>query len=503
MSNEVELNEEDNLEATFQVEEVVKDTVAEETLEDTEVITSNARLTSNVVSDKTPDGFSGALPSLQLKNFTEAIEKLRAVLKETTPELNRWKEHVEEAVEFYTPSSLYQNRFYDKQSTFEQGISNSEGMVTNLISPLKFKTTSGELKGELALLKVSKLLGIGEVVNVGLPHSGIWVTIKPATDKDLIDFYNTVFREKVMLGRSTSGLTFSNFSVYLNKRLFEFIVKHIHSVNYGDLPKDQLDDYFVIHDFPILAWGFACAMYPNGFPFERACIPEADKLCNYIAKEVIHLDKLPWVDNSALSPAQKVIFAENRPNKLTLDSYRKYIAEHTRVAGDLITIREGIRLKLKIPSFSEYTTDGLAWINGISASVENVLLTTEETEEGKLELINQYVKASVLRQFNHFVDFIEFDDGVVTDRDTINKLLETFSGDDTLRPIIMEAIIKFKSKTTIAIIGIEEYKCPACNSVQSGQKDLPRFVDVIPLDSVNLFFLMLTSKISKILERDV
>lgn len=465
-------------------------------------VTSNARLTSETGKPTTNKDFAGKIPGIELKAFTEALLKLASVIQTPDENMVLWKEHQEEATENYTPGGLYQDRFTEEGSSFEQGLLDSEGNVASLAGPVKFKNTSGEMKGEIALLKVSKLLGIGEVVNVGLPHSGIWVTVKPPTDKDIIDFYNTVFREKVMLGRSTSGLTFGNFSVYLNTKLFQFILKHVHSVNYSDIPKTDLEKYISSYDHPILAWGFACAMYPNGFPFERACIPVTDEKCTHITKELLHLDKLIWLDNSALSPAQKVILSETRPNKLTMDSYNKYKAEHVRVVSDLITVQEGIRIKLKIPTFEEYSDDGLSWINGITNAVETVLLSTEDDEEGKLALINQYVKTSVLRQFNHFVDYIEIEDSVVTDRKTINNLLESFSGVDDLRVSITDSIIKFKSKTTIAIIGVQEYTCPVCKGSQKAS-DLPRFVNVIPLDSMNLFFLMLTSKISKILERDV
>lgn len=497
----IDLEHEESLDSIIEVDTPIKEeTEVKDKKEET--LSSNARMTQVTGTTTTSNDFAGKLPSIELKTFMEAIIKLAKRTQEPTDEMTLWKEHQEEATENYTTGGLYQKRFTENGSNFEQGLVDSEGLVTSLAAPIKFKNTSGEMKGEIALLKVSKLLGIGEVVNVGLPHSGIWVTVKPPTDKDIIDFYNTVFREKVMLGRSTSGLTFSNFSVYLNNKLFQFIIKHVHSVNYSDIPKDELENFISSYDLPILAWGFACAMYPNGFPYERACIPTEDKQCTHISKELINLDKLIWLDNSALSQAQKNIFSENRPNKLTLDSYNKYQAEHVRVVGDLVTVKEGIRLKLKIPTFTEYTTDGLNWINGISNAVETVLLSTEDNEQGKLELINQYVKTSVLRQFNHFVDFIEIEDSVVTDRKTINNLLEMFSGDDELRTSVVEAIIKFKEKTTIAIVGIQEYECPVCKSKQEGS-DLPRFVNVIPLDSMNLFFLMLTSKISKILERDV
>ena len=113
------------------------------------------------------------------------------------------------------------------------------------------------------------------------------------------------------------------------------------------------------------------------------------------------------------------------------------------------------------------------------------------------------MKASILRQFNHFVDYIEFDDAVMTDRDTINRVLEVFSSDDSIREEITDGILKFKANTTIAIIGIPEYKCSNCKAEQNIAPVSDKFINVIPLDSMNLFFGLLTLQISKILEREV
>lgn len=470
-------------------------------------LVSNAILTEAYTAPSTvEDTIRITLPSIKLYDLNNKLNKLNSVsMEDVTPELKTWKEAVEESIDYYTVGALYQDRFYEKGSEFKQGIETKDGGLKS-ISPLKFKKSDGELKGEIALLKVSKILGIGDVVTVPLPHSGIWVTLKPPTETDLIEFYNSLFREKIILGRATFGLTLTNFSVHINNKLFDFILKHVHSINYGDIPKANLKNYLLIHDFPILAWGFAASRYPNGFEYQHPCVNDALH-CSHIAKEVINLYKLLWVDNPSLSDAQKIIMSEDRPGKLTSESYRKYIAEHTRVTGSTITTKNGIKVTLKIPTFSEYTTDGLAWINKVNSAVENVLLETEEPEDDdgktKTAILNQYVKASILRQFNHFVDYIEIDGAVVTDRDTINKVLEAFSSQDDIREELTSGILKFKSDTTIGIIGIPAYKCPNCHAEQNINPVSDKFIDVIPLDSMNLFFGLLTLQISKILEREV
>lgn len=458
---------------------------------------------SSAPSDK-PD-YRISLPSVDLYTVNAKLRSFNNVNpEEQGAGLKSWRDVVQNSIDFYTVGGMYQDRFHDKDSAFKQGMESSGGDL-NSIAPLKFKNSVGELKGEIALLKVSKMLGLGDVVNVPLPHSGIWVTIKPPTEKDLIDFYNSIFREKIMLGRTTFGLTLTNFSVHINNRLFDFMLKHIHNVNYGDLPKGDLKNYVLIHDFPILAWGFAATMYPNGFDYQRACVADVE-VCSHIAKAKLNVAKLLWVDNPSLSEVQKKILEEFRPNKLNLDSYRKFIGEHVRVSGSTFTTKNGMKIRLKVPTFNEYTTDGLAWISGINSAIENIILleSDNQDDDAKTDMLNQYVKTSILRQFNHFVDYIDLGDGeTISDRDTINSVLEAFSAQDDIRTEITENILKFKANTTLAAVGIPEYKCPNCGQAQNPNPPNENFVNVIPLDTMNLFFTLITLRISKILEREV
>jgi len=466
---------------------------------------NNAKETIPTYSFK-PDtsvfNYTFSLPSIAIKALnTKLSEFNNKLVDEKSQELKDWKKVTEESVEFYTPGGLYQERFQDSTSSFSQGVETKEGELSS-ISAFKFKKSEGEIKGEAALLKVSKLLGLGDIINIPLPHSGIWVTIKPPTEKDLIDFYNTIFREKIILGRATSGLTLTNFSVYINNRLFDFILKHIHSVNYGDMPKEELKNYLLIHDFPILAWGFACSMYPNGFDFQRACVNDIET-CSHVAKALINMTKLLWVDNSSLTESQKQILSEFRPNKLTLDNYRKFIAEHSRVTSSTLVLKNDIKLKLKVPTFNEYATDGLAWVNKINTAIESVIIEEGSDEEAKTEILNQYVKASILRQFNHFVDYIEVDDNTVQDRDTINSILEAFSAEDDIRGEVTKGILQYKSDTTLALIGIPDYECPSCGFNQNKEPVNPKFVNVIPIDVMNVFYTLLTLKVARVMERQV
>lgn len=484
---------------------VEQQTKPEETILEESVKKPNAKLTSEWSKDNyDPSKFVWrfSLPSMGVLNFNKKIQEFKHLeLDGNRPDLKEWRKINEEGIDYQTPGGLYQDRFLDETSRFKQGVETKEGELKT-ISSLKMKQADGELKGAMAVLKVSKALGLGDVLSIPLPHSGIWVTIKPPAEKDLIDFYNGIFKEKIAIGRSTLGLTLTNFSVYVNMKLFDFIMKHVHNTNNKDITKNDLDKYVLIHDFPILAWGFAATIYPNGFDYQRACVNNVEQ-CTHAVKAVLNMCKLLWVDNNSLTEAQKLIMAENRPNTLTAEHYRKFIAEHVRVSSTEFKVNDSIKFKLRIPTFAEYTADGLTWVNKINSAIDSFIVEEGDEAEAKTQLLDQYVRSSILRQFSHFVDYIEIDENIITDRPTINEVLEVFSADDTLRSNITNKILEFKSNTTIGLVGIPDYKCPNCGFPQNDENVAEHMISVIPLDVMNLFFTLITLRISKIMEREV
>jgi hypothetical protein len=468
-------------------------------------VVSNATLRDPV--DITPTkplsklAYKISLPARPLRAFTSLLNEAAAANQQgvEVDSKREWREASEAMTEFYTPGMLYQERFEDPTSNFQQGLLQPDNSLLQFASP-KFRKSDGELKGELALLKVSKALGQGDVLTIQLPHSGINVTVKPPGERAIINFYNAVFREKIALGRMTAGLTLTNFSVYINNRLFDFIIDHVHSVNYGDIPKTELRKYIKLPDFYMLATGLAAAMYPNGFEYQRPCV-SADGKCNFVAEGLINLIKLHWVDNSALTDLQKQILSETRPGKLTIDHYTKYQMDHTRMVNKSFTLDNGMKFYLRTPTFDEYVTDGMQWVSKINASIDAIIVTDGDEEESRGQMLQQYVKSSTLRQFSHFVDYLEIDGSPITDRDTLNGALEILSADDDHREQIFKEILKYKSESVIAVIGIPEYKCPACHADQNTEPVNEGLVSVIPLDVMNLFFTLLTLRMSRILER--
>lgn len=461
---------------------------------------ANCHQTSDYSTASTGNvNYAFSLPSVSFKHFTAKMADFNN-LNEDKATLKEWREVVQESVDNYTSVNMYADRVADPTSRFEQGFIDSSKAVATT-TDFKLKAVEGEIKGEMALLKVAKLLGLGDIVRVPLPHSGMWITLKPPTEKDLIDFYNNLYKEKVVLGRSTSGLTLSNFSVFINNALVDFILDHVHSISYSDIKISELKKYISLNDLPVLVWGFASSIYPSGFDYKRACVTDVEK-CSHIVAGKINVSKLLWIDNSALTEAQRLILSEFRPNRLTVDSYNKYKVEHTRLVSGSFKTESGLKFTLKVPSIDDYVTSGLSWINSINNQVESVS-TENKDPKYKQAMLEQYIKTTLLKQYNHFVSEIEVEDNVVTDKETIDSILGMLSSDDVVRTQVLDEINKYISNSTLAVIGIPEYECPSCKANQNTAPINDRLVNVIPLDSMNLFFSLITLRISRIIEREM
>lgn len=438
------------------------------------------------------------LPSITLKEIEEKADELDEKLKEAGDAVSEWIDTVKNSIDYYSKYFKYREDDY----VFEQGVempSTGDKKVYKSIEPLKVKDTSGELKGDLALIKLAKHLGMGDIFKVPLVHSGIWVTLKPPTELDLIEFYNNFFKNKIHVGRLTSGVTLSNFSVIFNNELINFICDHIHSINYSDITKENIREYIKITDLPILIWGFANTIFPSGFDYSRSCL---NGECDYVAHGKINLSKLLWVDNTTLTETQKNILSVQKPNNYTIDAYNKYQLEHKTSKSSIKVGDSDIVLTLKVPTLDEYFSDGLNWVYALDDAI-NKLITSDASEKQRISTIEEVIKTSSIRQYGHFIESIEFDENLITDKETLRKTLELLSSDERFTLEAITEIAKFIDKVTLAVVGIPTYTCPECGQEQVSAESNERFSDVIPLDVSNVFFTLITIRLMKIRSRMV
>lgn len=448
-------------------------------------------------------GYYFSLPSVVYPKMVKLVSEINeGALDDNDPVTQKWKEVVNESTDPYTPEGMYTDNVFKETSEYLPGISDGKGKL-NSISQIVLKEVTGDVRGEAAILMLSKKLGLGDFTRVPLAHSGLWVQLRPPLEQSILDFYNALAREKISLGRKTSGFVLSNFSVYTNQALMDFIIAHVHATNIVGLKPESLKDLILPQDFPILVWGFATAIYPNGFDYRRACI-NAPETCKHIEEANISLGKLYECDNTAFSEYQLQHMASYAMNSRTMEQLEKYKAEHTRIKNSHFLTKTGLRINLKTPTIKEHFEHGVKWVDHIVDSVEKIVLSDDEkaTKE-KDRLLSQYIRASLIRQYSHFIDSIDIDGANIKEEKSLRSALDVLSGDDSARVQILDEINKYIAETTFALICIPAFECPSCKQPQNTNPMNDRFTEVIPIDVVEVFFDLITLRINRVLERNI
>ena len=102
------------------------------------------------------------IPSSTLVEFTKALNRFSETLTDANPNHVNWKKVSEEALDFYTPGGLYQDRLDDPKGNWQQGTIGPNNALAGIAS-VPMRTGDGELKGEIALL--FDLAGHAEFLN--------------------------------------------------------------------------------------------------------------------------------------------------------------------------------------------------------------------------------------------------------------------------------------------------------------------------------------------------
>lgn len=367
------------------------------------------------------------------------------------------------------------------------------------------KPKNKELRGQAAILKITSSLSIGGVVHVPLPHSGFWVSISPPSERALNRFYSLLARAKNELGRSTLGFIFNNDSVVVNNEIFGLIKEHILDTSFKDVAVTDIDDKILLNDLPILIQGFAATIYPGGFLFRRMCdnttFSEAGEIttgtCGNIVDTQADLKKMFHMDSNRLNDTQKEIFSRNRNKSINLTDYENYIKQAQWLNPGVFEFG-AIKVHLKQPTLREHFEDGLTWIEDITEQID-YLVASSNSNEARQDTIDRVTNSTALRKWAHYVDYIEVEDKVIRDRETIRTVVATMGSNDDFTVKFVEEVIKYRNKSIIAVIGIDEYICPNCGHLNEGigQEGIGELTNIIPINPTNLFFIMFITKYQK------
>ena len=445
------------------------------------------------------------LPGDHDKETRDAIQRAPNVSYVDNPAARDWAQALQDGLEMTSYAEGFLPALEEDGRKWTQAVDVGNAKLAGQ-SP-RFKPTENEnLKGERAVIRVMSQLGLGSLFQVPLWHTGIWVTIKPPTETEIVELHRIMAADKIQFGRFTYGLAFANMSSYTVGRLVDFVIDHIYdtTVKTDELPIGEMKKFISAQDYPSLIWGMACSMFANGFQYRRPCSTDPEK-CNYILEETLNVSKLQWTDNNALTDWQKTHMSVRQSKCKDKASVLRYKEELSRIQNTTFVLKEdgpghSTKLVLGTPSIEDYIEAGQRWIGEITETVERALSVDTKDDE-RNRFIRRRSQATAMRNFMHWVKAIELDTNIIDDRETIESTLNVLSSDDGIRTAYNKAVIDYINKSTISLIGIPVFECPNCHAEQTSDTQLHNHANIIPLDVMQVFFGLLYQKLDKITAR--
>ena len=510
---EGELEEEIEEEVEEETEEEPSKTKSTKDYQDRHVQVDAYKDKGNIKDIPTEEvGRSVIIPTTIFNTLKDMLTKVSDYTEEEFAEL--FTEQEQDALKFsymgerYTVrNNVFVERLNEEFSKFVNKINFGEHKLN--MRSLNFKQSKGQLSPRQASLRFRTLMSIGEAVQVPLWHTGIWVTIKPPTQADIINLQLSLASSEIELGRDTSSLIYSNYAVVYNRIVADFIIKHIdsHTLKLND--DEDLRDFIVMQDYFPLVLGILSSIYPKGIHVVRSCQntihfgEDKKPLCDFVAGAQLDPRKLLWVDRSSLSTRLLSHMSNRMEASMSKDSIKEYqlgIEQLLEKDYELNTETDvKFTVKLGIPKLSEHIIAGEKWVNNIIKKTEAIFTDADDTNSKNIK-INELAAASILGMYNAFVKSITFDGTTVNDPEGVTELLSDISSDDVAFTGFVKVVSEYITNSSIAIVATPNYTCPSCNKNQNENKTGP-FKEFIPINIVEHFFVLCALRTEKTRQR--
>lgn len=387
---------------------------------------------------------------------------------------------------YHKDSSFFEPRIDDPATHWEQELEKDGRDFTFRQAGMKAAETDRLLSGELARDRISMLLGLGVSNRVVLVHSGFNVTLGTRSDGDLLNLEIAMGYDSGKAGYETGGIIFENSQFGTNRHLIEFILEGVRNTNIKGWKDIDLTDYIRVTDIPLLYNAMAAALYPQGYLLELPC-SDNPKRCKHVERVNININRLFWFNKKGLSSEQLDMIS-----KTTHLYDPEEITKYQSLGGNKFTkrvfINDSICLVLKVPTLKEYFTAGEEFVNAATLAIESVLGGREETEERKRDYVASQMKLSSIREYAHWIEelIIEKHDHV-KNRDSIAEVLSIMSSEEDLVQKTLEAVQTFIEESTVGLIAIPNFSCPACHADYATPESLMH-PELVPINPQQLFF---------------
>lgn len=465
-----------------------------------------------------------ALPGASEEHIKNVLENVPNLDLLSSKNAQEWYETLQSAQRFATFMGAFTSTLQNATAEFQQYVVGSNGSKLASTYPRYSSSTEKIISGEKAMLRLESHLGTGDIHQVPLWHSGFWVTFKPPSESEIVELNRLILNEKYQFGRRSYGMVYSNTMGLRTESLMNLALTHVYQISFKLPDGDDLRNHISIHDLYVFLWGFICTMYPKGFQYSSACTADPEK-CNHVVTETLNLTKLQWTNNKALNEWQRHHMSYRTSNSRNTEDVKRYKDELLNCAEKAVVINSGqsdeIEITLKSASALEYIQACHRWIDNIVAGIEKTMEPTpkeveeiqsygaeaieswrENRQQEKERAVIMQANATAMRHYSHMVSRIKYgDDLVIEDRETIENALARITANESVKDEFYKEVSNYRDKACISLIGIPNYKCPSCGLPQKTVTAYPAHTNIIPLEVVSVFFLLINRRLGRIKQR--
>lgn len=376
------------------------------------------------------------------------------------------------------------NKTLEKPGDFVQKINYADKTISPIFP--KWNSKPGDvLTGIKARSAMQSALGQGSFFTFPCWHTGIWLTIQAPTAYQLADMRDAIENEIIELGKSTLGGIFGNTQTYVIRHLIELVEKQLYdwslSIPHGQ--KYRLRDILKVPDIETLAWAVATVMYPNGYPFEEACVVDIEK-CMHVYKEIINIANIFWVNRQRVTPWQQNFMAGGIKTKRTLDDLTKYQSDADWLRTDNLDYGK-FTLYLATPTVAENIDAGYTWVGEIESGIRQTIININDDKLN--EMMYDRATLSLTRAYSHYVSSIVMANGArIKNRADINIALNEMCAIPDMTEKFNKDINDHITNNTISMIAINRHACPKCE--KTAPVEIGEHPYLVPISALRVFF---------------
>lgn len=328
-----------------------------------------------------------------------------------------------------------------------------------------------------------------------LPRSGIWITVRPPREPEIIDFDYLRSTNDTIVGQNTAGMLLSAANSITVRDFVDLILECVTKTSVRNRPSgmiEALKDRISAFDYARLAATVLTTMYPDGYPWTFVC-PH----CGHEEhSKAVSFARMDLTDFEALNDNQLDTLV-NTFEGITDEQIEKYKSEFSLTDKETVHLEHcNLTLHLGDCSLREYLDSSARWVQRIESKYTKAL-SSYYTEKERALFIRRESHLHRYTKYAHFIRAISYMNGeeevMVTDREMILGALDAIPVNTTDYVKFEESLIQYVETNTLSAFAHPAVGCEKCGGEEEGVLEEGHFAGYVPLSPDRIFFTLAQS----------